>query len=400
MTAAPAPPLLKRLPTGAWVLAFWLTVIGVRIIQRERELHHLVNLRGNMEDGPLLVTAIVTTLVGFLLYRAPLAAVAVSLAGVLATLGCSVFQTPIVLYLVADAVVGYTAVTRSRRVSVLALLMPVTTMAGYTLCLIVRDEPYGLAANAGIASTTLIAWLIGNTVHQTRAHEDALRSRATEQAVTDERLRIARELHDMVAHSIGIIAIQAGVGSRVMDTQPAETRNALEAIESTSRETLAGLRRLLGALRQSDPVAGPAPLDPAPGLADLDRLAARTKDAAGVRVEVRRRGERRQLPPTVELSAYRIVQEAVTNVVRHSGTRDCSVTVDYRERELAIEVVDLGCGGSGESGGSHGYGIVGMRERVSLLDGDFSAGPRAGGGFRVAARLPLAERPAEVGAAR
>jgi DNA-binding NarL/FixJ family response regulator/anti-sigma regulatory factor (Ser/Thr protein kinase) len=178
---------------------------------------------------------------------------------------------------------------------------------------------------------------------------------------------------------------------------------------ATSRETLAGLRRLLGGLRQVDLEAGAgdpvapvrAALDPAPGLADLDRLVAKTKDA-GVRVDVRRRGARRALPCDLDLSAYRIVQEAVTNVVRHSGTRDCSVTVDYGERELSIEVVDLGCATAGGArtgqgpGLGGGFGIVGMRERVSLLHGEFSAGARTGGGFRVAARLPV---PAAVGAA-
>ncbi|HEY3480211.1 MAG TPA: histidine kinase, partial [Streptomyces sp.] len=273
--------------------------------------------------------------------------------------------------------------TRSRRWSVPALLMPFAVVAGETAWRLAQRYPSGIAAQGALASTTLIAWLIGNTLRQTRAHADALRSRATEQAVTAERLRIARELHDSVAHSIGIIAIQAGVGSRVMDTQPAETRNALDAIEATSRETLAGLRRLLGAMRQTD--TGGPPLDPAPGLADLERLVATTEDA-GVRVGVRWRGERRPLPADIDLSAFRIIQEAVTNVVRHSGTRDCSVTVDYTAEALAVEIVDLGCGVTDTAAG---YGIVGMRERVSMLHGDFSAGPRPGGGFRVAARLPV-----------
>jgi signal transduction histidine kinase len=175
-----------------------------------------------------------------------------------------------------------------------------------------------------------------------------------------------------------------------MDTQPAETRNALDAIEATSRETLAGLRRMLGALRQGDQAS--APLDPAPGLAALDQLVGRTA-AAGVRVDIRWRGDRRNLPPDIDLAAFRIVQEAVTNVVRHSGTRDCSVTVDYRQDELAVDIVDLGCGGTLAGSGS-GFGIAGMRERVSLLHGEFSAGPGPKGGFHVAARLPV---PVEVG---
>jgi signal transduction histidine kinase len=366
-----------------WVAVFWSTVILVRMLQRPDELRHLLDLRGNMEDGPLLITAVVTTLAALMLSRVPLAALAVVLAGSYFSLVCWVVETPVVLFLLADGVVGYVAATRSLRVSVLAALMPVGTVTGYTIWRLASRYPVGLAVQAALAATAVIAWLIGNTIHQGRAHTETLRLRATEQAVTAERLRIARELHDMVAHSIGIIAIQAGVGSRVMDSQPAETRNALNAIEATSRETLAGLRRMLGALR-TDPAS--APLAPAPGLADVDQLVARTKDA-GVRVDVRWQGESRPLPSAVELSAFRIIQEAVTNVVRHSGTRDCSVTVGYRDEELSIEVIDLGCGAADAESG---YGLIGMRERVHLLHGDFSAGPGPTGGFRVAARLPVA----------
>jgi signal transduction histidine kinase len=356
--------------------------------QRPDELQRLLRYNGNIEDAPLLVTAVVTTLGALLLFRAPLAAVAVALAGAVFSLGMSARETPFVLFLLADALVGYTAATRSRRVSVLAAMLPVGTVAADTVWRLTRGYVFNLSVQAALASTVVIAWLIGNTIHQNRVHADTVRAQATQQAVTAERLRIARELHDMVAHNIGIIAIQAGVGSRVMDTQPAETRNALVAIEATGRETLVGLRRVLGALRQGDQES--APLDPAPGLAALDQLVGRTA-AAGVRVDIRWRGDRRNLPSDIDLAAFRIVQEAVTNVVRHSGTRDCSVTVDYRQDELAVDIVDLGCGGT--VAGS-GFGIAGMRERVSLLHGEFDAGPRPEGGFHVAARLPV---PVEVG---
>ncbi|MFD3546342.1 sensor histidine kinase [Streptomyces sp. NPDC058655] len=388
MIATPHPPLFKRVPPGVWVAAFWSALILVRTFQRPDELQRLLRYNGNIEDAPLLVTAVVTTLGALLLFRAPLAAVAIALAGAVFSLGMPVRATPVVLFLLADAAVGYTAATRSRRVSVFAAVLPVGVLAAYTVWRLGRGYFFNLSVPAALASTVVIAWLIGNTIHQDRAHADTVRTQATQQAVTAERLRIARELHDMVAHNIGIIAIQAGVGSLVMDTQPAETRKALDAIEATSRETLAGLRRMLGALRRSDQES--APLDPLPGLAALGQLVGKTA-AAGVRVDVRWRGERRDLPSDVDLAAFRIVQEAVTNVVRHSGTRDCSVTVDYRPDELAVDIVDLGAGGTvAESG----YGIAGMRERVSLLHGEFSAGPRPEGGFRVAARLPV---PVEAG---
>jgi signal transduction histidine kinase len=188
----------------------------------------------------------------------------------------------------------------------------------------------------------------------------------------------------MVAHSTGIIALQAGAARRVIDTQPSRARDALGEIENASREVLAGLRRTLGVLRERDPdhPAGGTP----PGLADVDRLAAATA-AAGVRVDVRWLGQRRSLPQEISLAAYRVIQEAVTNVVRHADTRACEVTVDCRKAELSVEVVDAGRGHGTTT--EPGYGLLGMRERVSLLHGEFSAAPRPEGGFRVTARLPV-----------
>ncbi|MFF3554742.1 sensor histidine kinase [Streptomyces tsukubensis] len=231
----------------------------------------------------------------------------------------------------------------------------------------------------------VLAWMTGSMVRERRDHAETVRTQTAAQAVMAERLRIARELHDMVAHSIGIIAIQAGTGRRVVDTQPDEARKALAVIETTSRDTLAGLRRMLGALRRADPEG--VPLTTAPGLGDLERLAEITGDG-GVRVDLDRRGEHRELPAEVELSAFRIVQEAVTNVVRHAGTDRCRVVVDYREDELLVEITDDGRGAAAAAAGS-GYGLTGMRERAVLLHGRFTAGPRPDGGFRVTAALPV-----------
>ncbi|WP_045692858.1 sensor histidine kinase [Streptomyces rubellomurinus] len=393
MIIEPRPPLLRRLPPGVWVAAFWTAIVVFRLFTREDELRHLFDYQGNPEDLPMVVTAVNTTLVATLLVRLPLAAVATALLCCLYALGMWRVQEAAPLqFLIAVTVVGYCAATRSRAVSLTAVGLPLGTIAAITLWGAVRGHLVNPLAYLGWAALVLIAWLVGNTVHQSRAHTAALRSRVTDQAVTAERLRIARELHDMVAHNIGIIAIQAGMGRRVMDTQPAETRNALDAIETTSRETLAGLRRMLGALREADDE--PAPREVAPGLGELDRLVERTA-GAGVRVAVTRRGEARALPPEVDLAAYRIVQEAVTNVVKHSGTRDCHVTVEYRPGGLALGIVDLGTAQG--SGDGTGYGLAGMRERVALLHGEFSAGPRPEGGFRVAATLPLPETGPETG---
>ena len=239
----------------------------------------------------------------------------------------------------------------------------------------------------GVAVVTVIAWLIGHSIRQAQAHAELLRAQAAAQTVMAERLRIARELHDIVAHSIGIIAIQAGAGHRVFDARPDQARDALAAIEATSRETLSGLRRMMTGLRHAEPEPGPeqAPLGPAPGLADLEQIAAMTLDA-GVQVDVDWRGSREPLPADIDLSAFRIIQEAVTNVVRHASTGQCRVLIEQQDGQLSIEVTDSGRGG--RVAGT-GYGITGMRERAALLGGDFSAGPRPGGGFRVAARLPL-----------
>ncbi|MEV1178497.1 sensor histidine kinase, partial [Nonomuraea sp. NPDC049784] len=258
--------------------------------------------------------------------------------------------------------------------------------AGYLTIRLLCGWPIGMSAELAVAMTTVIAWLIGYSVRQAREHAETLIARATVQAITDERLRISRELHDTVAHSIGVIALQAGAARRVIDTQPGRASQALGEIETVGREALSGLRRMLGALRHSEADREAAEPRPSPGLTDLDQLAAATTDA-GVRVEVSRRGEPYRLPPEIDISAYRIIQEAVTNVVRHAGTGSCRVSVDYRDGELAIEVLDDGRGPRRTPGS--GYGLIGMRERVSLLHGTFAAGPRAEGGFRVAAHLPL-----------
>jgi signal transduction histidine kinase len=153
----------------------------------------------------------------------------------------------------------------------------------------------------------------------------------------------------------------------------------------TSRETLTGLQRMLSALRRAEfETASPAPAE---GLGDIDRLAARAADA-GIRVEVTWRGDRRLLPPEIDQSAFRVIQEAVTNVIRHSGTHACRVAISFGHDELSLEVVDNGRGLAHTRPGSGGFGLLGMRERVALLSGQFAAGPRPEGGFRVAARLP------------
>jgi signal transduction histidine kinase len=253
---------------------------------------------------------------------------------------------------------------------------------------------------AGYALVIGAAWLLGRFVGDRHVYAARLEERTAEleqareelarQAVIEERLRLARELHDVVAHSMSVIAVQSGVGAHVAESRPEEVGKALAAIEATSRATLEELRRLLGVLRQdSEPQASLAPV---PGLADLDGLLAEVAKA-GLAVRLRVQGTPSPLPAGVDLSAYRIVQEALTNVVKHAGPAQAQVTIGYRDRDVTVEVTDDGRGAAAPAGdgrGGTGHGLVGMRERVAAFGGDLVAGPRRGGGFRVAARLPLA----------
>ncbi|WP_406183357.1 sensor histidine kinase [Streptomyces sp. NBC_01006] len=347
------------------------------------------------EVGPLL--AIAFALTGALLVRrTPLTALSLMLLGtyLVLFLGRSPELT-LVTVLPAAVALGAVAATRSRRVTLSAVSITV-------LLLLTAQFALPATGSAGVLTQSqlpivVLAWLMGDSVRRGREAAAQAQARATEQALTDERLRIARELHDMVAHSIGVIAIQAGVGSRVIETQPAQAREALRAIEATSRETLAGLRRTLVALRRSEPASPePASLAPAPGLDGVDRLAAATAGDTGVRVDVVWSGERRPLPGDIELAAFRIVQEALTNVVRHARADGCRVEIAYGRDELALEITDDGRGLPEGAAPGPGFGLTGMRERTALLNGRFEAGARDGGGFRVTAALPLPqpERPA------
>ncbi|GAA4236782.1 signal transduction histidine kinase [Streptosporangium album] len=404
MHVTPPLPLLKRVPPGVWTALAWCAGLAFTFLMRVRlpgewQPTERAGLFLHQWDG-LAFLAVATALVlagSALLRRRPLPALALLLAAsAIASLPLGVGEIPLAQFLAVDVALYFIAATRPHRTGIIAVALALAVLAGYLTTRLLFGWNVGTSAELAVAMTAVIAWLIGNSVHQAHEYAQRLSAQAAAQAITDERLRIARELHDMVAHSIGIIALQAGAARRVIDTQPIRARDALGEIETAGRETLSGLRRVLGALRQAGPGQAPqaAPLDPELGLADVDRLAATTAEA-GVRVDVRWRGERRPLPPDIDMSAYRIIQEAVTNVVRHAGAPSCRVSIGYRDEELSIEILDSGPGrgraggsGYGRAGGS-GYGLVGMRERVGLLHGTFSAEPCPEGGFRVAARLPV-----------
>ena len=205
-------------------------------------------------------------------------------------------------------------------------------------------------------------------------------------AVAEERARIARELHDVVAHSVSMMVVQAGAERRALGDERPETAAVLGTIEDTGRAAMAELRRLLGLLRRSDDELA---LAPQPSLSHLDDLVEQVREA-GMPVDLRIEGEPRPIAAGIDLSAYRIVQEALTNALKHAGPASALVSVRYGDGELEIEITDDGADAAAGDVVAGGHGLVGMRERVALMGGDMAAGRRRGGGYAVRARLPLA----------
>ncbi|MFJ8438718.1 sensor histidine kinase [Kitasatospora griseola] len=266
----------------------------------------------------------------------------------------------------------------------------------------------------GQSAPIVAFWAAGMMIRSQRAYDAGLRAQAERQAqarveeaqrtVIEERLRIARELHDVMAHSMSVIAVQAGVGRHVITGHPDEAAKALTAIETVSRTALREMRALLDVLREESPADDAAAASDLakPGLSDLPFLIEQT-GRTGLQVELRIRGTTRQLPPSIDLAGYRIVQEALTNSVKHAATARARAQVSYHPDGIEIEVTDegRGCAGlpgrpgpaiaPGSPGGHVGHGLIGMRERVALSGGDFAAGHLPLGGFRVWARFPTGE---------
>lgn len=276
------------------------------------------------------------------------------------------------------------------------------TMAGLTAAaMLFGTAPWYSQENFGVFAWTGMAGAVGDAVRSRRAFIDAIRERAEraertreEEAgrrVAEERLRIARDLHDVVAHHIALVNVQAGVAAHVMDRRPDQAKEALAHVREASRSALNELRATVGLLRQSgDPEA---PTEPAPGLALLGELVESVR-LAGLPVEVACTDRRPPLPAAVDLAAYRVIQEALTNVRKHAGPgAKAEVSVVRVGSTAEVTVIDNGAGGGGGDGGGHG--LLGMRERVIALGGTLTAAPRYGGGFRVHAILPLTTRGAQ-----
>jgi signal transduction histidine kinase len=227
----------------------------------------------------------------------------------------------------------------------------------------------------------LVRIVVGGRERRVRLAERE-RDVAAREAVVEERARIARELHDVIAHHVSMIVLQAGAERHALDGRESSARDVLGTIERTGRDALAETRRLLGMLREG----GADPLSPQPGLADLDLLVSQVRDA-GLPVQLHVEGDRRDLPVGLDLSAYRIVQEALTNALKHAGRATAAVRIRYHDDALELQIADDGA--STPTRATGGHGLVGMRERVALYGGTFEARPRDGGGYLVRALLPI-----------
>ncbi|HEY1820052.1 MAG TPA: histidine kinase [Trebonia sp.] len=277
----------------------------------------------------------------------------------------------------------FNAMVRGRRVAAIASLV-----AGYGASAWNSSAQFALLLLAGLISLLSIAEL-SRALNARAAADRRERAEAAARRASQERLAIARDLHDVVAHSVSVINVQANTALHLMDRQPERAREALTSIREVSGQALAEFAAVLGALRDADGATdGGAPLAPVPGVARLDELAERAR-SAGFEVSVAASGPVRQLPAGVDAAAYRIVQEALTNTVRHSDGRTASVLLRYGDGDLEIEVADDGGGALAARDGRVGNGLAGMAERARALGGSLDAGPRPDGGFLVQARLPV-----------
>ena len=305
----------------------------------------------------------------------------------------SSFQAFVALCVAAFGAGMYTS---SRRDLVLAMLFPGLLMVTFT---IFQDSAFALdaipnwfwpAGCAAIGRTLsdrkrLVRMLEDRADRLEREREEKARS-----AVAEERARIAREMHDVVAHNISVMVVQAGAARRVVQSDSVSATDALLTIEKTGRQTLQEMRRLLGVLRTGDDGLA---LAPQPGLGELASLLEQLRKA-GVPVELREEGEPRQLPAGHDLVAYRIVQEGLTNVLKHAGKANVQVTVRFRGDALDLEVVDDGNGAPADAERNGGHGLFGMRERLALYGGTLQTGPAAGAaGFALRATLPIESTP-------
>jgi signal transduction histidine kinase len=390
------PPLLHRITSGELQTADYIIALAIVFLT---VLH--VTRPGTLDGSNALALTIVCVVAAAsiaLRRRYPMFALALLTIStcIVVAAGQGFFAEPLIAFPMYQV-----AATYERRRSLLALL---ASCAFVLLAVLVQLNVH---THGDIASLSLVAsiaaWFVGDSVRVRRtyvaglAEQTAQRQREilerAQRSVAEERLQIARELHDVVAHSLSVIAVQSGVGRHVIDEHPAQAKRALAAVESTSRDALSELRRMLGVLRHDDD--RPASLIPAPGVSSIAQLVEQVR-ATGVEVNVDvRSSSALELSATADLAIYRIIQEALTNVVKHAGNATVSVELRDEPDALVLEILDDGGTGfvpypqPSDALEEH-HGIVGMRERVALFNGVFEARSRPEGGFRVFASLPLA----------
>ncbi|WP_208544414.1 sensor histidine kinase [Saccharomonospora piscinae] len=346
-------------------------------------------------SAPLYAIAAVSSATLLARHRAPaVTTVATGVCGMLAA-PLGLLPTPLI---VAPAVISaYSLARRSEQRVTIAVLLPTAALLVAFTAFFETDFSWEDTSRlVTVAASPLVAAVSGRSAQHRRAFlavMDERARRAEEQRdsearrkATEERVRIARELHDLVAHQITLANAQATVAAHVVDTQPEQARTSLAELVQTTREALDELRATVGLLRQNGDTSTPS--DPAPGLSRVPTLLS-TFRRAGMEVSLHEDGTARPLPPAVDLTAYRIIQEALTNVTKHAATRSAEVRLAWERDNVAVTVTDDG-GGSGTSPQRPpGYGLIGMRERATAVGGTLTSGARPQGGFVVSAHLPV-----------
>jgi signal transduction histidine kinase len=348
----------------------------------------------NGPEGPLWfdVLAILATVVPlFARRRLPFAApTAVGIAIGVSSFVDRSFVHELIPPLAGFAAVFFVAMVRDRSQAIAGLAVGVGVIA-----VAAHNDPTGGAGNFVFVSVVVaIVWTVGFAIGRKFQEADEAKARAARaerereerarRAVSDERARIARELHDVVGHSVSVMTVQTSAVRRLLREHQEKEREALQVVEQTGREALAEMRRMVGVLRR--PEEAPA-LAPQPSLQHLDRLVEHAREA-GLPVELRLEGTPSPLPTGVDLTAYRLVQEGLTNALKHARAHQAEVLVRYGDGQVELTISDDGPGGG--DGDKGGHGLVGMRERISVYGGDLEAGPRPEGGYRLRARLPIA----------
>jgi signal transduction histidine kinase len=379
----------------SWARRYWfdalaLAFLGIGATGAVLGRGHEVGPEGPLWFDELAMVAIVVPL--FARRRFPFGApVAVGVAaGAASFVDHTVVPFDGVTFIVGCAALFLVGSLRDRLQAVAGL-----AVAEGVLAVVVHNDPRSHIGDFVVATIIYtVVWMVAFAVGRKSVEADEAKERATRAerereerahaAVEEERARIARELHDVVGHSVSVMTVQASGVRRLLRPEQEREREALLIVERTGREALAEMRRMVGVLRR--PEEAPA-LAPQPSLEHLDRLVEQTREA-GLPVDLRVVGEAVELPAGVDLTAYRLVQEGLTNALKHARATRAEVLVNYGDGQIEVMVRDDGKGvGNGDGGG---HGLVGMRERVSVYGGELDAGPQAGGGYRLRARLPLA----------